>query len=378
MLCRKMNAMRTRAAAFAVAAALTASFVVAGPSRADQDKPWAFVAVTDPEPHSAPTEKNPLAPFADDLRYLKDTFITKATAQRPKPELVIVPGDIAPVEFTAKTFREVLGEELPWLPVPGNHDQSPGEAGKLSGILAGYKKLGLQFGPAGSGGLQYHFTYRNVLFAGLDIYWNGQSRDGSEILANGLSEEGLQWVRQMLAASNARYKIVYGHRPAFPFGRHADEPLANSLDLRDRFWKTLADNGCQLYLCGHTHSYNAYRWLGNADPNRWHGHTSKIIPDPLGVWEINVGSVRGMGSAYDRSVLYFRVTDRAIQVEAHIWPRSAGKQGRYEVPPDTDQLPYRLEVYPDLKENLKPPRKSGASAPASPLGVRRQILRSPP
>ena len=311
---------------------------------------WAFAVVTDPEPHGAPADKNALAPFADDLRYFKQEFVATATDERPRPELIIVPGDIAPAEVTAKAFREVLGEDMPWLPVPGNHDQSRGEAGKISAILAGYKKLDLHWGPAGPTGLQYHFTYRNALFVGLNIYWNGRLTPGAEIAGDGLTEAGLRWVNDTLAVSKAPYKIVYGHRPAWPFGgRHDKEPLAKSDELRDLFWKTLADGGCQLYLCGHTHNYSAYRWLGNEDPHRWQGYTSRIIPQAAGVWQIDAGSVRGAGSAYDRTVLYFRVTAEAIEVEAHICPKALGRKGHYEVPDNNGMMRYRFRIFSDRR-----------------------------
>ena len=330
------------------------------------EKVWAFVVVTDPEPHTAPWDKNAIAPFADDLRYLKQKFVTTSSDERPKPEFIIVPGDIAPADVTARTFREVLGEDMPWLPVPGNHDQSRGEAKKMSAILAGYEKLGLRWGPAGPSGLQYHFTYRNALFVGLNVYWNGKLAPGSEIAGKGLTEAGLQWVKDTLAGSKATYKIVYGHRPAWPLGgRHDNEPLAASADLRDRFWKALADGGCQLYLCGHTHSYSTYQWLGNDDPNRWQGHTSKIIPQAAGVWQIDAGSVRGSGSAYDRVVLYFRVTDQAIKIETHIWPKAAGSKGRYDVPINTKETRSQFEIFPDAKDNL-PASAAGKAATSRP------------
>ena len=344
-----------------VAIALVSWLLVLAGACPAQDKPWAFAVVTDPEPHTPRGDKNARAPFTDDLIYLKETFVTKATADRPAPELVVVPGDVAPFDVTAKAFRDVLGDGLPWLPVPGNHDQSAEESKKMSGLLGGYEKLALRWGPMGPTGLQYSFTRHNILFVGLNIYWNGKKTPGSEIAASGLGAEGLQWAQETLSGSDARYKIVYGHRPAWPFGgRHDKEPLAESTDLRDRFWKTLADHGCQLYLCGHTHSYGAYRWLGNEDPNRWQGHTSKIIPEALGLWQVNAGSVRGEGSAYDRTVLYFRVTDKAIQVETHIWRKADGAKGKYELPPNTDTELYQFEIYPDLKDNLKAQPKSPA------------------
>lgn len=337
------------------------------PASRSREKLWAFAVVTDPEPHTAPADKNALAPFADDLRYLKDTFVTKATPERPRPELVIVPGDIAPAEVTAKVFKEILGEEIPWLPVPGNHDQSRGEAKQMSSILASYEKLGLKWGPAGPTGLQYYFTYRNTLFAGLNIYWDGKLTAGSEIAGDGLTEEGLKWVRSTLAGSAARYKIVYGHRPAWPFGsRHPKDTLAKSPESRDQFWKALAEGGCQLYLCGHTHNYSTYRWLGNEDPSRWNGYASNLIPQALGVWQLDACSVRGTGSSYDRVVVYCRVSDEAIQVETHLWPKALGPKGSYGVPANTDSTLYQFKIFPELKDNVpsNPQTRDATTQPA--------------
>ena len=88
--------------------------------------------------------------------------------------MVIVPGDIAPAEVTAKAFREVLGEGMPWLPVPGNHEQSRGEAKKMSDHPGRLLQARPALGAGRPAGLQYHFTYRNTQFVGLNIYWNGK------------------------------------------------------------------------------------------------------------------------------------------------------------------------------------------------------------
>jgi predicted phosphodiesterase len=320
---------------------------------------WAFAVVTDPEPHTAPAQKDALAPFADDLRYLKETFFDKATPQRPRPELIIVPGDVAPLEVTEKAFRSVLGD-VPWMPVPGNHDTDARESAKLSELLAARKDLALCWGPQGPKGLQYSFTHHNVLFVGLNIYWNGKLTPGSEIAAASLCPQGQAWVQKTLAQSDARYKIVYGHRPAFPMGnRHPLETLAETFEHRDSFWRMLNANGCQLYLCGHTHAYDTYQWLGSKDPNRWLHYTSTMPAS--GVWQINAGSVRGDGSRYDRTVLYFRVSDTAISVETHIWPKDSKTPG-YRRPANTAQTLYQFEIYPDIARNLRAPAATGAAA----------------
>ncbi len=57
------------------------------------------------------------------------------------------------------------------------------------------------------------------------------------------------WLEQVLKASTARWKIVYGHHPLYSTGEHGDRD-----SIRGRLEKIFVDNEVDLYFCGHDHS----------------------------------------------------------------------------------------------------------------------------
>jgi len=154
-----------------------------------------------------------------------------------------------------------------------------------------------------------------------------------------------------------------GHEPAWPFHNHTNDPLHTGTEVRDRFWRMLAEANCQAYLCGHSHVYSTYRWLGNADPARWQNYTSKIIPGAIGVWQIDAGRAAGPGHSEDRVLVHCRVTEECIQVETHVSAKGSGGFGPWRVPPDAKNALHRFKVYPDPKANLPASEPKAAPGP---------------
>lgn len=333
------------------------------------EPPWSFVVLADPKPESDTADDAGIQKsFGKDLMYLKETWIDKADANRPAPAFVLVPGDFAPAEVTDQTFAKVLGAEFPWLPVVGNHDLS--SRPYMAKVLARYeKKLGIHYGPRDGSRGQYEFAFRNVQFVAMDQYSRGDVAAADDDEANLPAAAGparYAWVAGTLKASKTPYRIVMGHEPAWPFHNHTNDPLHAKPDERDRFWRMLAEANCQAYLCGHTHVYSTYRWLGNGDPGRWQDYTSRIIPDPLGVWQIDAGRSAGLGHSEDRVLVHCRVTEECIQVETHVSAKGPGGFTPWRVPPDGKNATYRFKIYPEAKSNLPPAApKAGATTRAA-------------
>lgn len=334
------------------AASLT---VAVAPVRAETNQkqaPWAFVVLTDPRPGKYQDKKVP--GFRHDLEATRDLFFKNSTQERPAPDWLLVPGDMDPVKTTDREIRKVLGNEFPWVPVIGNHDLKCRET--IEKIV---KKLGARFkiqqGPKGTENLQFTLKYRNMLLVILNQYWDGTTDPKGATRTNGNHPEAsLAWTRKILAASKAPYKIVSGHEPAWPIGRHVGDSLDADSKKRDRFWQILEQGGAQVFFCGHTHYYSTYQWRGNKDPFRWKGYTSSIIPGPTTVWQIDGGTCRGTikKNRYPRVIIYCKVTDKKLEIEAYVSERDKnGNWGRWRIPPDdypSKKTParYRLAVSP--------------------------------
>jgi hypothetical protein len=64
------------------------------------------------------------------------------------------------------------------------------------------------------------------------------------------------WLKQGLANSKARWKLVYGHHPIGTSGEHAREKLV--LELRKTLLPTLVEGKADVYLAGHDHDYERF------------------------------------------------------------------------------------------------------------------------
>jgi tartrate-resistant acid phosphatase type 5 len=71
----------------------------------------------------------------------------------------------------------------------------------------------------------------------------------------------LDWLRGALQASQARWKVVYGHHPIYTNGEHGDE-RGYLPALRDRLFPILRDQKVDVYLAGHDHDLESLKPLG--------------------------------------------------------------------------------------------------------------------
>ena len=130
----------------------------------------------------------------------------------------------------------------PVLPVLGNHD-SCGEADPLAqvratGVIANWTM------PA----RQYLVRTRLADFAMLDTtpYARGRSRDAESAL------------REALAGSKARWRVVVGHHPVLSSGWHGYFPRDEVRRMRGLI-PALRETRAHLYICGHDHHLELLR-----------------------------------------------------------------------------------------------------------------------
>ena len=195
---------------------------------------------------------------------------------------MISDGDISPPDKTRKQIETVLGTTLSWYPVIGNHEAVKKD-NKLSDDSMQYLrdyfdqhiKAKAKGGPAGTEQTTYSFDAADVHVAVLNEYWDGQTAAGSDTKLDGDVVPALrEWLAKDLAASEKRWKLVFGHEPAYPQAdedwtdgtlstRHAASSLNKYKARRDAFWKVMEDAGVAAYVCGHTHRYSRYQPPGS-------------------------------------------------------------------------------------------------------------------
>ncbi len=181
-------------------------------------------------------------------------LLAGAYAANPNLDFALLGGDMVQQGQLASNWQLFFNNatpvfsQLPVLAIPGNHESNSATTGKPELYLQLMAQP--QNGPTGFEEEFYSYDYGNCHIVALSssIFLNEQVLKGS-------MEEGdftaiAQWLQADLAASNATWKIVVMHHPAYAVvsDSTAAAVLAN--------WTPLFEQAqVDLVLCGHQHIY---------------------------------------------------------------------------------------------------------------------------
>jgi 3',5'-cyclic AMP phosphodiesterase CpdA len=170
----------------------------------------------------------------------KEEALGKAIlASDPQPDFILHTGDVVYPDGSRKYYREgffrpfrKLIDHVPVFPTMGNHDaESPG--GWLSAFTT----------PANNDEASeryYSFDWGDLHCVALDV----------ETTEFGPGTPQREFLEQDLAASDAKWKIVFFHEPPFSFGRHG-----SNLHVQTDLVPVFERYGVDLVLSGHDHLY---------------------------------------------------------------------------------------------------------------------------
>lgn len=237
---------------------------------------FSFVVTSDMSHYSAQEYINYPNFFAGLLAYVK---------QFGPGDFMVSTGDVIPAEGTGWTIDQVLGEDYPWFPLPGNHDFGAAEINFLQSYDLESQfddgTMNLNEGPEPCPRTTYSFDYLNAHFVALNVYCNEEAPWGID---GNISDTIYEWLAADLAETDKKHIFVFGHEPAFPQpdaqtgdNRHLNDSLDQYPEARDRFWQLLGDHDVVAYINGHTHGYSAV----NID----------------GVWQMDAGQAMGVRAA---------------------------------------------------------------------------------
>ena len=174
-----------------------------------------------------------------------------------RPGIVFTLGDNAYDDGSAEDFRDCFGPS--WgrvkdrieLPVPGNHEYDTRDA-------EAYKDY------FGDRAVRDGATWYSVDLGAWHVVVLDSTCDRVEG-GCGPDSPQLAWLREDLAASDARCTLALFHHPRFSSGDHgSDDDVAP-------FWDVLYEAGADLVLNGHEHDYERFAPqdpAGNADDER--------------------------------------------------------------------------------------------------------------
>src|SRR5437773_467261 len=163
-------------------------------------------------------------------------------------------GGDSPKNFVRKfelPYKPLLDAGVKFYASLGNHD-NPNER-----LYKPFNMEGKRF---------YSFKRGNAEFFALD--------------SNYMDPKQLDWLKEQLSGSKAAWKICYFHHPLYSHGR-AHGP---DVDLRRRLEPLFEENGVEMVISGHEHSYERlkpqngiyYFVLGNSGQLRFHN----LMPSP--------------------------------------------------------------------------------------------------
>ncbi len=158
-------------------------------------------------------------------------------------------------------YEDKLKNTIAWSTL-GNHDGYTAVSSNQTGPYYDIFSLP-QFGE--SGGLAsgteayYSFDYGNIHFVCLESYETDRSVGGAMY----------NWCKNDIQNTTQEWIIAFWHHPPYSKGSHNSDTEGTLIDMRENFLPMLENNGVDLVLSGHSHSYERSYFInghyGNSD-----------------------------------------------------------------------------------------------------------------
>jgi len=109
-------------------------------------------------------------------------------------------------------------------------------------------------GPEHMKGTAFWWRHNNVLFISMDVFEEGQSRNG--LIKLGVTGDQLIWLERILEDNaDVDHKIVLGHAPILgPVRKWSTSALMISEGRDSELWQTMKEHNVDAYLCGEVHA----------------------------------------------------------------------------------------------------------------------------
>ncbi len=231
-----------------------------------------------------------------DSKILFDRAIARVNNHAPEIDAVIVTGDLTdiglPEEY--KRLRECLDKlEMPWFPVPGNHDQRDNFL-KCFGDLPALKNCD-EF-------VQYTVEDYPIRLIGLDTVVNEKSYGF-------LCEKRLEWLDKTLSEQPDRPTMLFMHHPPIKVGiTHMD---VQNLTNAEALYECIAPHRQVKHLaCGHVHRAieTCVNGVGvSIAPNGAHAVALDLEPNGPACFEMDPAAFR-----------LFLIDDDSAQIISHV------------------------------------------------------------
>jgi len=180
-------------------------------------------------------------------------FLKEAYTANPNTAFVVMGGDLVESSGNTKDWDGFLKEgesvfsKIPLMPTPGNHETSilPAVYLKMFALL----ENGLTEAPEEF----YSFDYGDCHIVSLNsaVFMSERERYMGSQKWQELIQKTVGWLKSDLMDSDAKWKIVIMHHPAYPINE--DDVLYDL--IRSNWVPVLNEAQVDLVLCGHQHTY---------------------------------------------------------------------------------------------------------------------------
>lgn len=172
-------------------------------------------------------------------------------------------------------YKDKLKNTIAWSTF-GNHDGYSADSGSQTGPYYNIFTLPTN---GESGGMEsgteayYSFDYGNIHFIVLDSYESNRSIGGSMY----------NWALSDIVNTTQKWIVAFWHHPPYSKGSHDSDTEGGMVEMRVNFLPMLENNGVDLVLSGHSHSYErSYLINGHYDLSSTFNSTMHTVSNGYG------------------------------------------------------------------------------------------------
>jgi len=196
----------------------------------------------------------------NDARAVRDAYYNYIGSDHT--DMILFLGDNAYTDGTDQQYQDAIFENMyeeklqnsiAWSCL-GNHDGHSADSDSQTGPyydIFSFPTAGESGGMASGTEAYYAIDYGNVHFIILDSYDTDRSIGGPMY----------NWCLSDVQNTTAKWIIAIWHHPPYTKGSHDSDVESNLIQMRERFLPILEDNGVDLILSGHSHSYERSYYL---------------------------------------------------------------------------------------------------------------------
>ncbi len=246
-------------------------------------------------------------------------YVDKAPQNTGKTDMMLFLGDNAYGSGTDEEYQnaffdiydEMLKKSVAWSCL-GNHDGKSADSATQSGPYYDIFTFptGAQAGGTASGTEAYYsFDYANIHFIILDSHHTNREVGGAMY----------NWTLADIQNTKQDWIVTLFHHPIYTKGSHDSDTEDRLIEMRQNFMPMMEDNGVDLILNGHSHSYERSYFL-----NGHYGFANTFNPDEISKGGHTVGA-NGYGDGKADSDGAYQKTTVATEGAVYITTGSAGK-----------------------------------------------------